>query len=384
MTTDYEQPSPCPWPTGLPWTAAYDWAIGHMPCPAFRCDAQGAVVGHNAAAERIWGGPPSPVAGLWSGFAALRRPDGTPVAPSDSPAAVAASGALLFPEEMLVKSLDGQSRHVVFHARPLLDGQGRPGGSLCVLTDVSERRRLEDKAKAAEEDRSVFLSMLGHELRNPLAPIMSAATAMRALSADPSISRMAEVVERQAHQLSRFIADLLHAARLDGPAAVPIAQRDTDVGEVLDRAVDIASASMRARGQSLCVDAANRSVGLRCDPERIAQALGNALLNASDYSPAGASIGLRASVGGGLLEASVSDEGMGIEPGHLGEIFEPFKRFAAAPNKPTPGAGLGLSIAKSVAEAHGGAVFVRSAGPGLGTTVTFALPIARPSHCPRG
>ncbi len=375
MTTDRDQRLPCPWPTGSPWAAAYDWAIGRMPCPAFRCDARGSVVHHNAAAERLWGGRPSRAAGRWGGFEALWRPDGTPLAPSDSPAAVAAGGEPAFPTEVLAESSDGQSRRVVFHASPLLDEQGRPAGALCALTDISERRRLEDEAKAADEDRFVFLSMLGHELRNPLAPIMSAATSMRKRSADPSICRMAEIVERQAKQLSRFVADLLHAARLDRPEAVPVAPRDTHVGEVLDRAVDVALAPIRARGQSLRVDA-DRDAPLRCDPERIAQALGNVLLNASDYSADGAGIGLRALVDGGLLEASVSDEGVGIEPCHLGQIFEPFKRFAQGA-KARPGAGLGLAIAKSVAEAHGGAVFARSPGPGQGATVTFALPIVR-------
>lgn len=377
MENNYEHPPPRLWPASAPWAAAYDWAIGQMPCPAFRCDARGAVVGHNGAAERLWGRPPSADMGRWSGFETLRAADGTRLDPSAAPTALAAAGAAVPPTELLAESLGGQVRRLVFHARPLLDGEGRPAGSLCAITDVSERRRLEDNAKAADEDRSVFLSMLGHELRNPLAPIMSAATAMRKITADPSLSRMAEVVERQAKQLSRFIADLLQAARLDGPEAVPIAQRDTDVGEVLDQAVDIASTSIRARGQSLRIDACDRDAGLRCDPERIAQALGNALLNASDYSPVGSDIALRAAVGGGLLEASVRDEGMGIEPGRLGEIFEPFKRFASPQNKPKQGAGLGLSIAKSIAEAHGGAVFARSAGPGMGMTVVFALPIAR-------
>lgn len=348
-----------------------------MPCPAFRCDGSGVVVAHNAAAEKLWGEHPPARAGCWGAFVELWRPDGAPVEPSASPAARAASGMQVPPTELLARCLDGESRRVVFHAQPLLDGEGAPAGSLCALTDISERCRLESRARVVEEDRSIFLSMLGHELRNPLAPIMSAAATMRKLSADPSMSRMAEVVERQAKQLSRFIADLLHAARLDGPDAVPIAPRDSDVGEVLDRAIDVASATIQARGQCLNVDVVDRAAGLHCDPERIAQALGNTLINASEFSPDGAEIGLRAFVDGGLLEASVSDHGIGIEPGCLGQIFEPFKHFAAPQGRPRAGAGLGLSIAKSVAEAHGGAVFARSSGPGLGTMITFALPIAK-------
>ncbi len=368
---------PCPWQTGGPWAAGYDWAIHHMPCPAFRCDAQGAVVAHNAAAARLWGSSPSAEVGRWSGFEMLSASDGTPLDASAAPTALAAAGVVVPPTELFAQSPSGQIRQVVFHASSIFDDEGALAGSLCVLTDVSERRRLEDKTKVANEERCVFLSMLGHELRNPLAPIMSAATAMRKLSDDPSLSRMAEVVERQAKQLSRFISDLLQTARLEGPAVVPVVLRDTDMGEILDQALDIASVSIRARGQSLSIDAGERDARLHCDPERIAQALGNVLLNASDYSPTGSNITLRADICGALLELSVSDDGAGIEPGRLSEIFEPFERCATAQSTSKPNAGLGLSIAKSVAQAHGGAVFARSAGLGLGTTVVFALPITQ-------
>ena len=362
---------------GTSWAQACDWAINCMPCPAFRCDPHGAVVSYNAAAQRLWGGTPSSQERRWGGFVALWLPDRRPVDAAFSPAALAAAGEQALPLEMIAESMDGHARRLVFHARPLYDDDNRLAGSLCAITDISERCRLEQQARTVNDDRSTFLSMLGHELRNPLAPIMSAATTLRACAADPSTARMAEVVERQAKQLSRFIADLLQAARLDGPEVVPMAPCDTDVGEVLDRAVDVASASMHARGQSLRVQPVDRSAGLRCDPERIAQALGNVLLNASDYSAEGAHIGLRASIEAGFLEASVLDNGIGIEPGKLHEIFEPFRSLAQSPDRAKPGAGLGLTIAKRVAEAHGGAISVQSPGPGFGVTVTFSLPIVK-------
>ena len=218
-----------------------------MPCPAFRCDESGAIVCQNAAAERLWGGRPPGDMGRWSGFVALWLEDGTPVDAAVSPAALAAGGADVPPTELLAESLDGESRRVVFHARPLLDTTGRLAGSLCALTDVSERRRLEHQARAVDEDRVVFLTMLAHELRNPLSPIMSAAGAMRKLACDATLARMAEIVERQAKQLARFIADLLNAARLVGAPPVPVAMRDSCVGEVLDLAADVVAGPARAR-----------------------------------------------------------------------------------------------------------------------------------------
>ncbi|WP_338763184.1 ATP-binding protein [Massilia sp. METH4] len=375
MTRHFEHALLCPWPAGPHWDAAWDWALAQMPCPAFRCDEQGAIVFQNAAAERLWGGQPPGDAGRWSGFVALWLPDGTPVEPWASPAALAAGGAEVPPTELLAESLDGESRRVVFHARPLLDNEGRRAGALCALTDVSERRRLESEARAADEDRVVFLSMLAHELRNPLAPIMSAAGAMRKMCGDPIVTRMADIVDRQARQLVRFINDLVSATRLHDAPEVPVVIRDSNVGEVVDLAVDVVAAAARARGQTLSLSVQDRAAPLRCDPERIAQALGNALLNAIEHSPDGARIRLDAQLAGKDFHVRVSDDGAGIEPGRLRQIFEPFKSFDTAVGKANPAGGMGLWVARCVAEAHGGAVHARSRGPGTGTTVVFTLPV---------
>lgn len=347
-----------------------------MPCPAFRCDEGGTIVCQNAAAGRLWGGHPPSDTGRWSGFLALWLNDGTPVEASQSPAALAAAGADVPPTELLAESLDGELRRVVFHARPLYDNTGRLAGSLCALTDVSERRRLERQARAADEDRVVFLSMLAHELRNPLSPILSAAGIIRKMASDSALSRMAEVVERQAKQLARFIGDLLNAARLVDAPAVPVAIRDSCVGEVLDLAADVVAGPARVRRQRLSVQAGDPSAMLHCDPERVAQALGNALLNASEHSPPDAEIRLTVQIVDEVFQARVSDDGVGIEPGRLEAIFEPFKSFATVDGKANPAGGLGLWVARCVAEAHGGVAFARSQGPGTGATVVFALPIA--------
>lgn len=376
MTKIHERALPVPWTPGAHLDAACDWAIAQMPCPAFRCDAHGAVASYNSAAERLWGGPPLAGPGRWGGFVALWRCDGTPVESVNCPAALAAAGARILPTELLAETMDGQPRRVVFHARSVLDANGRTAGSMCALTDVSERRRLEQDAQAASEERDLFLTMLGHELRNPLSPIMSAAASLRRLSSDQAVVRLADVVERQAKQLGRFIADLLATSRLRGATRMPIVIRDSTVGEVLDRAIDIATAISAVRDQTLTVDVGDRSAALRCDPERLAQALGNALLNASEYSSDGAQIRVGAVIANEIFQARVSDDGAGIEPGRLAEIFEPFKSFGGAIRKNSFAAGMGLWVAKNIAEAHGGVVFARSGGLGTGTTVVFALPIA--------
>jgi len=116
-------------------------------------------------------------------------------------------------------------------------------------------------------------------------------------------------------------------------------------------------------------------VVLWCDPERLGQALGNALLNASQFSDNGAGISLSVTVDGVFLEMLVSDHGIGVETNELPLMFEPFRKFAPHPWRVESGAGLGLPIARSVAQAHGGMVSADSAGRGQGTCLRFVLPV---------
>jgi signal transduction histidine kinase len=140
-------------------------------------------------------------------------------------------------------------------------------------------------------------------------------------------------------------------------------------------AVDAVEPVMRDRKQRLLVDIGEGSGALHCDPERVAQALGNVLSNASAFTPDGEAFHLRANVAGDVLLLEVADSGAGIAPADLPHVFEPFQRRAVAPGRAAVGAGLGLTIAKGVCEAHGGSIDIRSAGPGEGTTVSLRLPV---------
>lgn len=114
---------------------------------------------------------------------------------------------------------------------------------------------------------------------------------------------------------------------------------------------------------------------LWCDPERLAQALGGALLNASQFSDDGAAISLAVAINGVFLELLVSDHGIGVEQAELSLLFQPFRKFATHPGRAAPGAGLGLAIARSVSRAHGGTVSADSAGRGQGMRLRFVLPV---------
>ena len=361
--------------------ASYGRLIEQIACPAYCCTPHGAIAHCNSAARRLWGDCPAPVEdGRWDGFVALFRLDGSVLDKRASPVALAArTGLAQPPTELLVESADGSRRCVVIHARPLLDADGAAAGVLCSLTDISERRRLEDAVKCASDNRAGFLHVLAHELRNPLAPVMAAATLLQRHPGAPQVDRMASVITRQTRHLARFVDDLLEGARIEQACDTPVAMRTANVGEVLAHACDVVGCVLNERRQTLnvqfSVEQRVHGAVLWCDPERLAQALGGVLLNASQFSDNGAAISLAVAVEGDCLELLVSDQGIGVEPADLALLFEPFRKFTMHPQRAESGAGLGLAIARSVTLAHGGTVSADSAGPGQGTRLKFLLPV---------
>ncbi|MEM8513694.1 signal transduction histidine kinase [Massilia sp. MP_M2] len=359
------------------WPKSYAWAIDQMPCPAYCCSPTGVLVHVNAAAMRIWGDDCPLVEDMrWDGFDTLRSLDGGVLDKKSSPAALAARGESPCPTELLAVCGDGQPRRIVIHAKPVFHADGAVVGALCCLTDISEQHRLQERERDAAHSREEFLTMLAHELRNPLAPIMSIAGLLQRANTDPVVSKMAGVVQRQTRQLARFIADLLDASRVDCVHALPVEPRICTKHEIVNLSLDAVETLVRSRNQRLIVEVDQPDAELLCDPERVAQALGNVLCNASAFTPDGEEICLRVFIEGNVLRAEVIDCGMGIAAQDLQHIFEPFERRALAPGRAPVGAGLGLTIAKGVCEAHGGSICVRSAGPGKGTTVSLALPVA--------
>jgi len=360
---------------------AHGLLIEQIACPAYCCTPDGAVRYANGAARRIWGAWPDPDEdGRWDGFTALYRPDGSALGKPASPAALAVrTGLAQAPAELLAESADGSRRCVVIHARPVLAANGASAGVLCSLTDISERRRLEDQVKFVHDSRAGFLHVLAHELRNPLAPVMAAATLLQRQPAAPGIDRMAGVIARQTRKLARFVDDLLEGSRIEQACDTPVVKRASNVDEVLAHACDVVGCVLSERGQTLSVEICPkrpvRGATLWCDPERLAQALGGALLNASQFSDDGAAISLAVAVDGVFLELLVRDSGIGVEKAELSLLFEPFRKFAMHPRRTDSGAGLGLAIARSVSRAHGGTVSADSAGRGQGMCLKFVLPV---------
>lgn len=372
-----ETPPAADWPGGGT-LDTYRLVIGQIACPAYLCSPDGVLWYCNRAARRLWGDGPTPEEDrCWDGFTALYRPDGSALDKSASPAVLAArTGQDQPPVELVAESADGQRRRVVIHARPVRKDNGATVGVICSLTDVSEKRRFEEAVRFAHDSRASFLHVLAHELRNPLAPVMAAATILQRQAGS---ARMAGVIVRQARQLARFIDDLLDASRIEQACETPVTMCVARVRDVLAPACDMVESILHERKQTLhveiCPSGLPDSALLWCDPARLSQALGGTLLNASHFSDDGKGIVLVVAADGIFLELQVSDCGIGVEAADLPLLFEPFRKFAVHPDRVSSGAGLGLAIARSVIRAHGGMVSADSAGRGQGTRVKFVLPV---------
>lgn len=352
------------------WPSAHVWAIGQMPLPAFICGRDGAVLSCNAMAERLWGTRPNPrEVGRWHGWTTLLGADGRPLSGVETPPAQTLARGAPWTTDVVFDHGGGGLTRATLSCRPVFDKRGTAEGVVCAIALIGPV----DPSQL--EERAAFLSTLSHELRNPLSPIMCAASALRQMTTDPKVAKVADIVERQSKQLARFVADLLDASRLHHATEVPCAMRDSDVGSVLDAALDSVDHTLRSRRQTLAIRAPDRSTALRCDPVRLSQALGNALRNASAHSPDGAQIELDVGTDRDRLFISVDDLGAGMDPDLVERASEPFVQGATAPGRAPSGAGLGLAIARAICAAHGGVMSVSSPGCGLGAHVEFVLPI---------
>ena len=355
--------------------------VSQLPVAAFCCDTQGAVVSHNEAAADLWGRSPNPQEpGQWDGAIAMFDRDGAPVPRSSYPAAKAiADGDEPDGVELWLERPDGSRRKIESFPKLARGPDGAIAGALCVLVDNTERQRLADELSRADDDRNAFLALLAHELRNPLSPILNAAGAMKQVSTDAHIVKMADIVERQVKLLSRFVGDLLDASNLaeDG---IALKVAPASLAKVVDTALDVLATKAQARGQKVDVDFHARDKTVICDPERVAQALANVLLNASEFSDGGGRIALRITVHGRLVEAEVEDSGIGIPPDQIEKIFAPYAQFATHTERLRSGAGLGLAIAKDICEKHGGLITATSEGTGQGSRFRIILPIVHSEH----
>jgi PAS domain S-box-containing protein len=278
---------------------------------------------------------------------------------------------------------DGTRIWVTGSVVAIKDGAGQVLGYVKVIRDKTDLRAqidlLEknlDAARKSQERTHLFLSTLGHELRNPLAPIDTAAHIVGRLSTGPAISRAVEVIERQVGVLAKLADDLMEVARA-GAGKIKLELVAADLRKVLQQATESMQGQARDKGVHLECVLPEAPLLVDLDGERFQRVVLNLLGNAIKYTPAGGSVWVKATEEGDEVAFRVEDTGVGIAPEVLPRIFDLFTQENRSADLVPGGLGIGLTIVKDLVELHGGSVQARSAGAGKGSEFTVRLPVTR-------
>jgi len=247
--------------------------------------------------------------------------------------------------------------------------------NLTLEHEMTVRQGAERALLLADRRKDEFLATLAHELRNPLAPIRTGLDIMRINASDPvSCERARAIMERQLKQMVRLVDDLLDVSRIN-TGKLTIRREQLMLQDVVNDALELARPFIAAQGHTLHVQVPEQAVYLVGDATRLAQVLSNLLHNAAKYTARGGSISLVAQAEAGQVQLSVKDNGIGISPALLDDIFEMFIQADSSLERSTAGLGVGLSLARKLVELHGGSIRAESAGEGQGSTFSVTLPL---------
>lgn len=301
------------------------------------------------------------------------------------------------PFEMVfpLRGADGQFRRFLTRVNPVRDSRGNVVHWFGTNTDVENERRateanaellaeqvlarnqvnqLREAAEAANRAKDEFLAMLGHELRNPLSPILTALQLMR-LRGTVGAERERTVIERQVTHLTRLVDDLLDVSRI-ARGKVELKEELIELAEVIAKAIEMTSPLLEQRTHILDLDVPRSGLPLCGDATRLSQVVSNLLTNAAKYTPAGGRITVRGTEEQGQVVLRVRDTGIGIAPDVLPHVFDLFVQERQALDRSQGGLGLGLPIVRNLVQHHGGTVSAHSDGRGAGSEFVVRLPMA--------
>jgi signal transduction histidine kinase len=275
----------------------------------------------------------------------------------------------------IIRPIDRLSR---LAARP--EGADRPlppSGMQEIDVVAARLQSALQQIRLAGRRKDDFIATLAHELRNPLAPVRNAVTLLQLREQlTPEGRRLTGVAERQLRQMDRLISDLLDLSRI-GQGKVALNLQRTDVCDCVQAAVESVAQRLEQRLQVLSLDLPTHPLPVRGDPVRITQVLSNLLDNASKYSLEGGRVDLRAARDRDWVLVTVKDDGVGLQPDHLAQVFDMFWQVGATGGS-TGGMGIGLALVRRLVELHGGCVGAASEGPGKGSTFTVRLRLDSP------
>jgi PAS domain S-box-containing protein len=389
-----------------------------VPMAVYTIDRAGVIQSFNRRAAELWGRKPAlgDTDERFCGSHRLFRPDGTFMPHHECPMAQVVSGAVseVRDAEVIIERPDGSRITVVVNIRPNKDQRGEVIGAINCFYDITERKLSEEALRRSDSNKTEFLAMLAHELRNPLAPILVSIEILRRahmvdedhrepaggpatfpVSADVThrVDHALTVLTRQVAHMGRLVDDLLDAARISR-GKIELRREPLDVSSAVLNAADAARPICEHHQHELTVTLPSDPVFSNADPARLAQIVGNLLNNACKFTAHGGHIWLtvdcvETSQGGDTdqtpvphIAIRVRDTGIGIAADQLGHVFNMFTQVDTSLERSATGLGIGLTLVKTLTEMHGGTVDARSGGVGHGSEFIVRLPLAAKGDSP--
>jgi PAS domain S-box-containing protein len=270
--------------------------------------------------------------------------------------------------EEVVPQRDGPHTYISVKA-PLIDEQGDPYAVCGVSTDITERKRLEEDLRQADRRKDAFIATVAHELRQPLAPIVTALEIVKRAISTEATGHAYDVIDRQVRQMERLIEDLLDASRI-AQGKVVIRPRRVALNEIVTNALSVVRPLVRDREQDLRVQLPGDAIWIHADPDRLQQVFSNLLNNATKFTPRKGRITLTVEPDEEAVLVRVADTGRGIPPELLPRVFDLFTQASTDER----GIGVGLAVVRGLVERHGGSIAGYSEGAGKGSEFVVRLP----------
>lgn len=281
-------------------------------------------------------------------------------------------------------SKDGGRIDVSLTVSPIYDDSGQIIGASKVARDITERKRAEEALLEAEERKDEFLAVLGHELRNPLAPLRTGLELLEHATEKPElIESVRSMMDRQLSHMTRLVDDLLDVSRISS-GKLELQRARLDLQGVIEAAIELTRPLIEEHDHELTVRRSGGPLPIEGDFERLTQVLGNLLSNAAKYMEPGGRIAVETELKGDQALVQVRDTGFGIPPERLDYVFEMFSQVAEHRERMGRGGiGIGLALSRRLLALHGGEIEARSAGLGQGSEFVVRLPLAAPAKAAR-
>jgi two-component system CheB/CheR fusion protein len=273
------------------------------------------------------------------------------------------------------KGPDGRDAWDLVTRLPLADSGGQIVGIIGIFRDVTDQKRNQEKIYEAVARRDQFLAMLSHELRNPLGAMVGATQLLKSDANMAHSSRLLDVLSRQSQQMSRLLDDLLEVSRVTQDK-IELKKQVIDIRPLVEEAADAAREAMQARNIEFKLEVTDEPLVVDCDPARLQQIQANLLNNATKYTPDGGHVRLSLQREGENAVMRVRDDGCGIPPQLLEDVFELFVQSHRTLDRSDGGLGVGLTLVRGLVERHGGSVSAHSSGEGKGCEFVVSLPLS--------